>query len=84
MRTHQELASALMERMKNAMKNAAPAEPADRCVEMIPGKRYRADRGGMVTIIRCSQYRVVFQREGYSGECELNRREFDRKFTEVT
>lgn len=83
MRTHQELASALMERMKNAMKNAVPEAPAERRVEMIPGMTYRAQRGRMVTVIRCSQYRVVFQREGYSGECELSRREFDRKFTEV-
>ncbi|MDK9356753.1 DUF4222 domain-containing protein [Lelliottia sp. V106_16] len=45
--------------------------------------RYRGERGGMVTVIRCSQYRVVYQREGYSGVCEMSRREFDRKFTGV-
>lgn len=83
MRTSQELANALLERMKNAMKNAAPEAPADRRVEMIPGMRYRGERGGMVTVIRCSQYRVVYQREGYSGVSEMSRREFDRKFTEV-
>ncbi|MDI3359743.1 DUF4222 domain-containing protein [Lelliottia sp. V89_10] len=82
MRTSQEL-NDLISRMRNAMKNAAPDAPADRRVEMIPGMRYRGERGGMVTVIRCSQYRVVYQREGYSGVCEMSRREFDRKFTEV-
>lgn len=83
MRTNQELANALLERMKNAMNNAAPEAPAERRVEMIPGMRYRAERGRMVTVIRCSLYRVVYQREGYSGVSEISRREFERKFTEV-
>lgn len=83
MRTSQDLTNSLIERMKNAMKNAAPEASADRRGEMIPGMRYRAERGRMVTVIRCSQYRVVYQREGYSGVSEMSRREFDRKFTEV-
>lgn len=76
-------ASDLVARMKNAMKNGVPDAPAERRTDMIPGKRYRAERGRMVTVLRCSQYRVVYQREGYSGESEMSRREFDRKFTEV-
>ena len=84
MRTNRDIsASDLISRMKNAMENAAPGAPAEREAEMIPGMRYRAERGRMVTVIRCSQYRVVYQREGYSGVSEMSRREFDRKFTEV-
>ena len=76
-------ASDLISRMKNAMVNAAPDAPAKQRMDMIPGMRYRAERGRIVTVLRCSQYRVVYQREGYSGVSELSRREFDRKFTEV-
>lgn len=84
MRTSREVsASDLISRMKNAMANAAPGAPAEQRTDMIPGMRYRAERGRIVTVLRCSQYRVVYQREGYSGESEMSRREFDRKFTEV-
>lgn len=76
-------ASDLVARMKNAMKNGVPDALAERRTDMIPGMRYRAERGRIVTVLRCSQYRVVYQREGYSGESEMSRREFDRKFTEV-
>lgn len=76
-------AQELVERMKNAMKHAAPAEPMDRSAEMIPGMRYRAERGRMVTVIRCSQHRVVYQREGYSGVSEMSRYQFDLKFKKV-
>jgi hypothetical protein len=54
MRTSQELASALTERMKNAMKNGPAQEPVDRRGEIIPGKRYRDERGRMVTVLRAS------------------------------
>lgn len=83
MRTSHDLANALTERLKNAMKNAAPEAPADRRGELHPGKRYRDERGRMVTIIRCSQLRVLYHREGYRGDLEVSRREFDLKFTEV-
>ncbi|HEO9044198.1 TPA: DUF4222 domain-containing protein [Enterobacter kobei] len=83
MRTSQELANDLISRMKNAMQNAEPDAPAVKRNDMIPGMRYRANRGRIVTVLRCSQYRVVYQREGYSGVSEMSRREFDRKFTEV-
>jgi hypothetical protein len=64
MRTSQELASALAERMKNAMKNRPAQEPVDRRGEIIPGKRYRDERGRMVTVLRASQLRVSYRREG--------------------
>lgn len=83
MRTSQNLADALTERMKNAMKNRSAEEQVERRSEVLPGKRFRAERGRMVTVLRCSQYRVVYQHEGYSGESEMSRREFERKFTEV-
>lgn len=76
-------AQELVDRMKNAMKHAAPAEPMDRSAELIPGTRYRAERGRMVTVIRCSQHRVVYQREGYSGVSEMSRYQFDLKFKRV-
>lgn len=76
-------AQELVERMKNAMKYAAPAEPMDRSAELIPGTRYCGERGGMVTVLRSSQYRVVYQREGYSGVCEMSRYQFDLKFRKV-
>lgn len=83
MRTSQELASALTERMKNAMKDR-PAEPsADRRREITPGKRYRDERGRMVTVLRASQLRVSYRREGYTGVSEIGRREFEIKFAEV-
>lgn len=83
MRTSQELASDLINRMKKAAENKAPAQPSDRADEVIPGMRYRAERGRMVTVIRCSQYRVVYQREGYSGVSEMSRYQFDLKFKKV-
>lgn len=82
MRTAQELHDELMNRLKNAAKNRAPVESADRR-EVIPGARYRAESGGMVTVLRSSQHRVVYQREGYSGACEMSRYQFDLKFKKV-
>lgn len=73
-------AQELVDRMKNAMKHQLPAKPADRSAELIPGARYCGERGGMVTVLRSSQYRVVYQREGYSGICEMSRYQFDLKF----
>ncbi|HII3136063.1 TPA: DUF4222 domain-containing protein [Enterobacter asburiae] len=83
MRTSQELASALAERMKNAMNNRPDQEPVDRRGEIIPGKQYRDERGRMVTVLRASQLRVSYRREGYTGVSETGRREFEMKFTEV-
>ena len=83
MRTSQEIANALTERLKNAMKNGAPAAPVDRSAEVIPGKWYRDERGRMVTVQRVSQLRVMYTREGYRGVSEVGRREFELKFTEV-
>lgn len=77
------LAQELVDRMKNAMKHKVPAETVDRSAELIPGTRYRGERGGMLTVLRSSQYRVVYQREGYSGVCELSRYQFDLKFKKV-
>ncbi|HGY3717990.1 TPA: DUF4222 domain-containing protein [Citrobacter gillenii] len=76
-------AQELIDRMKKAMKNATPLEQTDRSDEIIPGARYRAERGGIVTVLRCSQYRVVYQREGYSGVSEMSRYQFDLKFRKV-
>jgi hypothetical protein len=76
-------AQELMDRWKNAVKNAAPIQPADRGNEVIPGVRYRGERGGMVTVLRSSQYRVEYQREGYSGISEMSRYHFDLKFKKV-
>ncbi|MEP9204490.1 DUF4222 domain-containing protein [Enterobacter roggenkampii] len=83
MRTSQELASALAERMKNAMKNRPAQELVDRRGEIIPGKQYRDERGRMVTVLRASQLRVSYRREGSTGVSETGRREFILKFTEV-
>ena len=84
MRISRDISSSdLISRMKNAMVNVVPGAPVEQRTDMIPGMRYRAERGRIVTVLRCSQYRVVYQRDGYSGESELSRREFDRKFTEV-
>ena len=77
------LAQELVDRMKNAMKHRVPAETVDRSAELIPGMKYRNERGGMVTVLRSSQYRVVYQREGYSGICEMSRYQFDLKFKKV-
>ncbi|WP_370606003.1 DUF4222 domain-containing protein [Citrobacter cronae] len=76
-------AQELVDRMKNAMKHKVPAETVDRSAELIPGMKYRNERGGMVTVLRSSQYRVVYQREGYSGICEMSRYQFDLKFKKV-
>ncbi|MBT9425880.1 DUF4222 domain-containing protein [Enterobacter oligotrophicus] len=83
MRTSQELKDDLINRMKNAMKNRPIEEPVDRRGEIIPGKRYRDERGRMVTVMRASQLRVEYCREGYAGISETGRREFEIKFTEV-
>ncbi|HHX3708613.1 TPA: DUF4222 domain-containing protein [Citrobacter freundii] len=77
------LAQELVDRMKNAMRHKVPAETVDRSAELIPGMKYRNERGGMVTVLRSSQYRVVYQREGYSGICEMSRYQFDLKFKKV-
>ncbi|WP_234084152.1 DUF4222 domain-containing protein [Enterobacter quasiroggenkampii] len=45
--------------------------------------RYRTERGCIVTVLRCSPHRVVYQRGGYSGVSEMSRYQFERKFTEV-
>ncbi|UTD19357.1 DUF4222 domain-containing protein [Citrobacter sp. SX206] len=74
------LVQELVDRMKNAMKHKIPAETVDCSAELIPGMKYRNERGGMVTVLRSSQYRVVYQREGYSGICEMSRYQFDLKF----
>jgi hypothetical protein len=81
MRTNQEIidhARAVLQRNTD-QKPAAQEERR----KVIPGKRYREKGGCIVTVLRSSDYRVVYQREGYSGESELSRYWFDRKFTEV-
>jgi hypothetical protein len=45
MRTSQELANALAERMKNAMKNRPAQEPVDRRGEIIPGSGTATNAG---------------------------------------
>lgn len=84
MRTSQDLASAFMARLKNAMALKAPQEPVVRSAELIPGKKYRNAHGRMVTVQRVSQLRVSYRYEGYHEVCETSRKEFERKFTEVT
>ncbi|WP_310648195.1 DUF4222 domain-containing protein [Scandinavium goeteborgense] len=73
----------LVIRMKHAMQQRLPAEPVDDSAIPIPGAKYRNDRGHMVTVLRASQLRVRFLREGYSDECEIGRREFVMKFRKV-
>lgn len=75
--------SDLISRMKNAMGSAAPSAPAEQGTDMIPGMRYRTERGCIVAVLRCSPHRVVYQREGYSGVSEMSRYQFERKFTGV-
>ncbi|WP_368750325.1 DUF4222 domain-containing protein [Klebsiella aerogenes] len=83
MRTSQEHRDALMERWKNAAKNA-PAPKPEECRDVFQGKRYRENKSGcIVTVLNSTDYCVVFQRENYSGESELGRYWFERKFTEV-
>lgn len=80
MRTAQEL----MERWKNAVKHVAPAQPADNGKEeVIPGTRYRDERGRMVLVISASQLRVKYYQEGFSDEREIGRYHFDLKFKKV-
>lgn len=84
MRTNRDLSTSdLISRMKNAMGNAAPGAPTEQGREMIPGMRYRNERGRIVTVLHSSPYRVAYQREGYSGISEMSRYQFKRKFTEV-
>lgn len=86
MRTSQDLASAFMARLKNAMALKAPQDPVGpvvRSAELIPGKKYRNARGRMVTVQRVSQLRVSYRYEGYHEICETSRKEFERKFSEV-
>ncbi|QMB06621.1 DUF4222 domain-containing protein [Citrobacter freundii] len=83
MRANRELASYLIDRMKNAMKHNAPTELSDRTGELIPGMKYRNERGRMVTIIRVSHLRVMYRYEGYRDICERSRRAFELKFRKV-
>lgn len=83
MRTSQDLASAFMARLKNAMALKTPQEPVVRGAELIQGKKYRNARGRMVTVQRVSQLRVSYRYEGYHEVCETSRKEFERKFSEV-
>lgn len=83
MRTSQEHANALMERLKNAAKNAPAVTPVERSTELFPGKRYRDGYGRMVTILRVSQRAVEYSREGYCGESTMEPKKFKSKFTEV-
>lgn len=83
MRTSQEHANALIERLKIAAKNAPTPEPVDRSVELFPGKRYRDGYGRMVTILRVSQLAVEYSREGYRGVGSMEPKKFKSKFTEV-
>lgn len=76
-------AQELVERMKNAMKHRLPAKPADCSDELIPGVKYRNERGRMVTVTRVSRLRVMYRYEGYKEICETSRREFDLKFRKV-
>ena len=79
MRTAQELVN----RMKSAMQCSVPAEPDAHRAELVPGAKYRNERGRMVTVLRASQLRVRYRYEGYAKECETSRREFDLKFKKV-
>jgi hypothetical protein len=72
----------LMNRLKKAAQNVAPAEAADRSDEIIPGTWYRDERGRMVQVISASPRGVKFYREGFSGEYQTNQREF-LKFRKV-
>lgn len=87
MRTSQDLASAFMARLKNAMALKAPqekpVEPVARNAELIPGEKFSNERGRMVTVMRVSHLRVMYRYEGYQDICETSRREFDLKFRKV-
>jgi len=83
MRNAQELRSELMNRLKKAAENRAPVEPTDRTTEVIPGTRYRDERGRMVLVISASQLRVKYYREGFSDVYEMGRYQFDLKFKKV-
>lgn len=79
MRTAQEI----IERARAILQRNTDTALAGRGAEVLPGRKYRAHRGGMVTLINRSKTRVTYRREGYSEVCEMSCREFDRKFTEV-
>lgn len=87
MRTSQDLASAFMARLKNAVALKAsqekPIGPVARNAELISGERFCDERGRIVTVVYCPLRRVVYQREGYSGICEMSRYQFDLKFKKV-
>ncbi|KAF1367357.1 DUF4222 domain-containing protein [Yokenella regensburgei] len=83
MRTNQELVTALTERMKNAMNTRVPQKPVEQSGELILGAKYRNARGRMVTVLRVSQLRVSYRYEGYHEVCEMSRKGFERKFSEV-
>ncbi|HHE5968721.1 DUF4222 domain-containing protein [Citrobacter sp. S46_ASV_140] len=77
------LAQELVDRMKKAMKHRVPVETVDRSAELIPGMKYRNERGRMVTVTRVSHLRVMYRYEGYQDICEIGRREFELKFRKV-
>ncbi|QIU89344.1 DUF4222 domain-containing protein [Yokenella regensburgei] len=79
MRTNQEL----LNRWKSVLQRNLSDVPAERAAEVRPGKKYRDDRGRMVTLINRNPVRVTYSREGYHETCEMSCREFDRKFSEV-
>lgn len=83
MRTSQEQKDALMERLKNAAKNAPATTPVERSTELFPGKRYRDGYGRIVTILRVSPLAVEYSREGYRGVSTMEPGKFKSKFTEV-
>ncbi|MEB5748687.1 DUF4222 domain-containing protein [Leclercia adecarboxylata] len=73
----------LLNRLKNALQRNAAKAPGDRGTEHRPGQKYRDDRGQEVTLLSRTPQRVSFLRPGYPDVCELNCKEFERKFKEV-
>ncbi|WP_239509304.1 DUF4222 domain-containing protein [Citrobacter sp. CRE-46] len=47
------------------MKHKVLAETVERSDELIPGMKYRNERGRMVTVMRVSHLRVMYRYEGY-------------------
>lgn len=83
MLTSQEHRDALMERLKNAAKNAPVQRQEEGRAVLFPGKRYRDRYGCMVTILRVSPLAVEYSREGYRGVSTMEPNKFKSKFTEV-
>lgn len=73
----------IIERARAMFQRNTANAPAERRPEILPGRKYRAHRGGMVTLISRTQTRVTYLREGYTEICGISCREFDRKFSEV-